>query len=95
MARSGCGCQLFRRDRSRESRRLTSWSTLPLYVGTKVDVKVREAPESDVDGRRIRIFQYSGSTEDEPCLTRTVRDYGLFSFHKDYASCSLRRGLDR
>lgn len=62
------------------------WSTLPLYVGTKVDVKVREAAEADVDGHRIRIFQYSGSAEDEPCLTRAVLDYGLFSLHKDYTS---------
>ncbi|HEV3483181.1 MAG TPA: serine protease [Candidatus Acidoferrales bacterium] len=63
-----------------------SWSTLPLYVGTKVGVNIREAPESDVDGHRIRVFQYTGSAEDEPCQTRIVRDFGLFSVHKDFAS---------
>jgi Trypsin-like peptidase domain len=63
-----------------------SWSTLPLYVGTKVGVNIQEAPESDLDGRRIRVFQYTGSAEDEPCQTRTVLDFGLFSLHRDYAS---------
>ncbi len=63
-----------------------SWSTLPLYVGTKIGVNIREAPDSDLDGRRIRVFQYTGSAEDEPCRTRTVLDFGLFSFHKDFTS---------
>lgn len=63
-----------------------SWSTLPLYVGTKVGVNIQEAPGSDLDGRRIRVFRYTGSAEDEPCRTRTVLDFGLFSVHKDFAS---------
>ncbi len=62
------------------------WSTLLLYVGTKVGVKIREAPEADVDGHRLRVFQYSGSAEDEPCLTKTILDFGPFSLHKDFAS---------
>lgn len=62
------------------------WSTLPLYIGTKVGVKIREAPPADIDGRRVRIFQYYGSAEDEPCRTRDLIDFVLFSLHRDLDS---------
>jgi hypothetical protein len=58
------------------------WSTLPLYIGTKEGVKIREAPGASVDGQRIRIFQFRGSTEDDPCETENVYDFLLFRIHR-------------
>jgi Trypsin-like peptidase domain len=58
------------------------WSTLPLYIGTKVEVKIREAPPANIDDHSIRVFQYAGSSEDEPCRTENVDDFLLFSIHK-------------
>ncbi len=62
---------------------IDDWSTLPLYIGTQVGVEIREAPPAQIDSRGIRVFQYSGSVEDQPCRTRDVLDFGLFSFHRD------------
>lgn len=62
------------------------WSTIPLYIGTQVGVKIREASPESVDGQRIRIFQYHGSAEDEPCLTTDVLNFVFFSLHKDLDS---------
>ncbi|MDE3170973.1 MAG: hypothetical protein KGL75_12595, partial [Acidobacteriota bacterium] len=58
------------------------WSTMPLYIGTQVGVKIREAPSASVDGHRIRVFQYLGSAEDEPCRTEDVLNFVFFSLHK-------------
>ena len=62
------------------------WSTLPLYIGTKVGVQLRETTPAVVNGRRVRVFQYVGSAEDEPCQTRDIYDFLLFSVHKDLDS---------
>ena len=59
------------------------WSTLPLYVGTQVGVKIREASAASIDGHPIRVFQYHGSAEDEPCRTRDLFNFAFFSLHRD------------
>jgi len=59
------------------------WSSLPKYIGTNVGVQIREAPPAILNGRRIRVFQYYGSAEDEPCYTRDIYDFLLFSIHRD------------
>lgn len=58
------------------------WSSLPSYIGTKTGVKIREAPRASVDGHRIRIFQFRGSAEDDPCETENVLDFIVFRIHK-------------
>jgi Trypsin-like peptidase domain len=65
---------------------IDDWSALPLYIGTRVGVRIREAPPASIDGDPIRVFQYYGSAEDEPCRTRDVYDFLLFSVHKDLDS---------
>lgn len=65
---------------------IDDWSTLPLYIGTTVGVEIREAPPATIDGRSIRVFQYYGSVEDQPCRTRNILDFGLFSLHRDFDS---------
>jgi Trypsin-like peptidase domain len=60
------------------------WSTLPLFIGTHVGVKIHQAAGTDLDGRRLRVFQYLGSLEDNPCVVVDVFDFGLFSIEKDH-----------
>jgi len=50
------------------------WSTLPLFIGTHVGVKIREADGAEVDVQRLRVFQYAGSDEDNPCVVSDVFD---------------------
>lgn len=56
------------------------WSSLPLFIGTHVGVKIHEAGGIEFEGRRVRVFQYIGSDEDNPCVVSNVYDFGLFSF---------------
>lgn len=59
------------------------WSTLPLYIGTKVGMKIREVPGANFNGQRIRIFQFLGSAEDEPCQGDFDDNFVFFSVHKE------------
>lgn len=61
------------------------WSALPLFIGTHVGVKVHEAAGTEVDGRHLRVFQYLGSLEDNPCVVGDVYDFGLFSISTRHA----------
>jgi hypothetical protein len=56
------------------------WSTLPLFVGTHVGVKIHEADGTEFEGRHLRVFQYVGSDEDNPCLVAEIFDLGFISF---------------
>lgn len=59
-----------------------AWSALPWYIGTKVGVKIREAPQVIFHGHRIRVFQYYGSVEDEPCSSTDITEFLFFSIHR-------------
>lgn len=65
---------------------IDDWSTLPWYIGTNVGVKIREVPGASVNGVPLRVFQYRGSAEDEPCQTRDIYSFVFFSIHKDIDS---------
>jgi hypothetical protein len=52
-----------------------SWSTLPLFIGTHVGVKIHEADGTEFEARRVRVFQYVGSDEDNPCVVGVVFDF--------------------
>lgn len=54
------------------------WSNLPTLVGTKLRLRIHEAPETVVDGKRIKVFQYYGAVEDDVCSFRSIDDYVLF-----------------
>jgi len=64
------------------------WSTLPLYIGTHVGVNIHEAAGTEIDGQHLRVFQYLGSLEDNPCVVGDVHDFGLFSVetHHSYTA---------
>jgi hypothetical protein len=56
----------------------SEWSYLPTLVGTGYRLKVQQAADSIVNGRRMKVFQYRASVEDESCSFRPLTDYGLF-----------------
>jgi hypothetical protein len=56
------------------------WSQLPNMVGTARQLKIRQAPDATVNGRKLKVFQYHASVEDnlEPCKFDDVDDFVLF-----------------
>lgn len=56
----------------------TEWSYLPWMVGTKLKLKLRQAPDAVVGGRTIHVFQYSANVEDQVCPFRSTVMYGFF-----------------
>jgi hypothetical protein len=61
------------------------WSVLPTMVGTIVRLKVHQADDVVVNGRRIKVFQYYGSVEDNLCPFAPVEDFGFFKINKTVA----------
>jgi len=59
------------------------WSELPRIVGTQFGLKIQQAPDVVVDGRRIKVFQYRADAEDGVCSFRSIFDFELFTIHKD------------
>jgi len=58
------------------------WSTLPKMVGTEWRLKVQQAPDVVVNRRRMKVFQYYGSVEDNLCPFEPIEDYGFFTVSK-------------
>jgi hypothetical protein len=58
------------------------WSELPEMVGTELRLKVHQAPDTTVNDRRMKIFQYYASMEDAICKFRYSMDYILFKSNK-------------
>jgi Trypsin-like peptidase domain len=58
------------------------WSTLPKLVGTDLRLKVHQAPDVVMNERRMKVFQYYASVEDNLCPFEPVEDYGLFTRSK-------------
>jgi Trypsin-like peptidase domain len=58
------------------------WSTLPKMVGTEWRLKVHQAPDVVVNQRRIKVFQYYASVEDNLCPFEPIEDYGFFTISK-------------
>jgi hypothetical protein len=59
------------------------WAQLPEMVGSKLQLKIHQAPDVLLNEQRIKIFQYYASAEDAVCSWRTVSDFGFFSLKKD------------
>ncbi len=58
------------------------WSNLPEMVGTQYRLKIRQAADVVVNERRIKVFQYSASVEDNLCFMQPIDDYLLFKLNK-------------
>jgi hypothetical protein len=54
------------------------WSMLPKMVGTEVRLKVNQAADVVVDDRRIKVYQYYASVEDDLCRFAPTTDFGIF-----------------
>jgi len=61
------------------------WSTAPKMVGTDIRLKVRQAPDVVVNERRMKVFQYYASVEDNVCPFAPVEDFGFFTVSKTVA----------
>lgn len=59
------------------------WSNLPQIIGKEFGLKIRQAPDVVVNGRRIQVFQFTASAEDRVCTWTTTADFGLFERNKD------------
>ena len=58
------------------------WSKLPRMVGTDFRLKVHQAPDVVVNERRMKVFQYYASVEDNLCPFEPVEDFGFFTVGK-------------
>jgi Trypsin-like peptidase domain len=54
------------------------WSHLPRMIGTEYRIKVHQAPDVVLSDRRMKVFQYYSSVEDNLCPFAPVEDFGLF-----------------
>ena len=58
------------------------WSELPEMVGKQLHLKVHQAPDAVVNGKKLKIFQYGASIEDGACGFTYVNDHILFKSSK-------------
>jgi hypothetical protein len=58
------------------------WSKLPKLVGTDLRLKVRQAPDVVMNERRVKVFQYYASAEDNLCPFEPVEDFAFFTVAK-------------
>ena len=58
------------------------WSELPEMVGKQLHLKVRQAPDAVVNGKKLKVFQYGASVEDGACGFTYVNDHILFKSSK-------------
>ena len=58
------------------------WSQLPNMVGTDLRLKVHQAPDVIMNGRRVKVFQYYANLEDNVCQFESVNDFAFFTTSK-------------
>jgi len=61
------------------------WSNLPNMVGTEFRLKVHQAADVVVNEKRMKVFQYYASAEDNLCPFAPVEDFGFFTISKTVA----------
>jgi len=58
------------------------WTKLPKMVGTEFRLKVQQTADMDVNEKRMKVFQYYASLEDNLCGFRPIEDFGFFTIDK-------------
>jgi hypothetical protein len=58
------------------------WSKLPKMLGTEFRLKVHQSPDIVVNERRMKVFQYYASVEDDLCSLAPVEDFAFFAVSK-------------
>src|SRR5712692_6256549 len=61
------------------------WSELPKMVGTEFRLKVQQTPDIVVDERRMKVFRYYASVEDNLCPFEPVEDFVFFTVSRTVA----------
>jgi hypothetical protein len=61
------------------------WSHLPKMIGAELRLKIHQAADVVVNERRMKVFQYYASVEDNLCPFRPVEDFGFFTVGKTVA----------
>src|SRR6266478_7049553 len=61
------------------------WSKVPNMVGTEFRLKVHQAADVVVNERRMKVFQYYASAEDNLCPFAPIEDFGFFTINKTVA----------
>lgn len=61
------------------------WSKLPKLVGTDLRLKVHQAPDVVMNQRRVKVFQYYASVEDNLCPFEPIEDFAFFTISKTIA----------
>jgi hypothetical protein len=62
-----------------------NWSQLPKMVGTEYRLKVQQVPDLVLNNRRMKVFPYYSSVEDNQCPFAPVEDFGFFAVSKTVA----------
>src|SRR6266487_5486870 len=60
------------------------WLELPQKVGTAPRFKIHQFPDTVVNGRRIKVFQYRAEVEDGICVFKSITDFVFFTTSKDF-----------
>jgi hypothetical protein len=58
------------------------WSELPEMVGTKLGLKISQAPDVVANEQRIKVFQHQAAIEDGVCTFKSVYDFAFFAVNK-------------
>ncbi len=71
------------------------WTELPKMVGTEYKLKIQRANDSEIDGKKIKVFQYYAALEDKVCGFRPIEDYIFFIIDKSVdTSCYGEAWMD-
>jgi len=64
------------------------WAQMPQMIGTELGFKIYRAADREIEGKRIRVFQYEAGQEDGACRFKTINDFVLFVVSKiDSVGC--------
>jgi trypsin-like peptidase len=58
------------------------WSELPKMVGEEYKLKIQRAKDAEINGQKVRVFQYHADSEDELCPFQPIEDYLFFTISK-------------
>jgi hypothetical protein len=62
-----------------------AWSAALLLIGTEFGLKIQQAADAIVGGRKVKVYQYRGDAEDGVCRFRRDLDLGFLQTHKMYS----------
>jgi len=58
------------------------WSELPQKVAKEYKLRIQKAQDTEIDGKKLMVFQYHADVEDEVCPFQPIEDFILFQLAK-------------